>query len=247
LPADNPELPINEFPKMNRPHVSALCLSLLLGLAAGAGAAEPQKKPAAKPAAKTKAKAPAKKAEPAPAPDEPLNEGQLAAAQRVLTGRADCEYKQAVDVEPAAGQPGHFDVRFGKQTYHMVPEETTTGAVRLHDKRADVVWLQIPVKSMMMDQKAGRRLVDGCQHPQQRAAVEAVEQARVAATAANVAASAAGNAATAATAAAAQPATAMAASAAEKAAAAASAAAAAASAAIPGNTIGVGQPTAPKQ
>jgi hypothetical protein len=231
---------------MNRPALSALCLSLLLGATLGAGAAEPpQKKAAAKPAAK--AKAPAKKAEPAPAPDAPLNDAQLAAAQRVFTGRADCEFRQAVDVEPVSGQPGHFDVRFGKRSFRMVPEETTTGAVRLHDKRTDVVWLQIPAKSMMMDNKAGHRLVDGCQHPQQRAAVEAVEQARVAAAAANTAASAAGNAATAATAAAAQPATQAAASAAQQAAVAASVAAAAASAAMPGNSLGVGQPAAPKQ
>lgn len=224
---------------MNRPLLSALCLSLLLGAAASSPAAT-QKKTAPKPSA---AKA-TKKAAPAPAPEAPLTEGQLAAAQRVFTGRADCEYKQAVDVEPVSGQPGHFDVRFGKRTYRMVPEETTTGAVRLHDQRADVVWLQIPVKSMMMDNKAGHRLVDACQHPQQRAAVEAVEQARVAAAAANTAASAAGAAASAATSGVGEPAAVAAANAAEKASRAASAAAAAASAAVPqGQGLGVGKPT----
>jgi hypothetical protein len=229
---------------MNRPLVSALCLSLLLGLCAGAAAADPQKKPAAKPAAKAKSgKTATKKAE--PPPDEPLTEGQLAAAQRVFTGPAGCEFKQAVDVEPVEGKPGYFDVRFGKQTYRMAPEETTTGAVRLRDKRADVVWLQIPVKSMMMDNKAGHRLVDACQHPQQRAAVEAIEQTRVAATAAGAAASAAGSAASAATAAAAAPAVAQAASAAEQASVAASAAAAAASAAVPQAT-GTGLGVAPQ-
>jgi hypothetical protein len=223
---------------MNRLIVSVLSASLLLCTATGVSAAT------AKKSAKAPAKTAAKKAE-TPPPDEPLTEGQLSEAGHVFTGHADCEFKQSVDVEPVSGHPGHFDIHFGKRTYHMVPEETTTGAVRLHDKQADVTWLQIPVKSMMMDNKAGHRLVDACQHPQQRAAVEAIEQTRVAATAAGAAASAAGSAASAATAAAAAPAVAQAASAAEQASVAASAAAAAASAAVPQAT-GTGLGVAPQ-
>ena len=226
---------------MNRLLVPALSLSLLL-CAQGPLLAATKKhaaKPSSKAVQKNKKKASAKGEAAAPA-DEPLTEGQLAAASHVLTGRTDCEFKQSVNVEPVSGKPGHFEVQLGKRTYRMVPEETSTGAIRLHDKQADVVWLQIPVKSMMMDNKAGHRLVDACQHPQQRAAVEAVEQARVAAAAAVTAATAADTAAAAATTAAANPAAAMAASAAEKAATAASAAAQAASAVMPGNaSLGV--------
>ncbi|MEW6707409.1 MAG: hypothetical protein AB1430_21410 [Pseudomonadota bacterium] len=221
---------------MIRPMLFAALAAMLCAAVPASAQTTAAKKPVARSATKPTAKSskirkPRTPAE-AQAP-EVLTEGQMAAAGRVFTGRADCEFKQAVVVQPVQGQAGHFDVRFGKRSYRMVPVETTTGAVRLHDKQADVVWLQIPVKSMMMDNKAGRRLVDACQHPQQRAAVEAMEQARVAADAAGTAASAAGSAAAAATAAAAQPATAAAASAAEKAAVAASAAAAAASAAVP--------------
>lgn len=205
-------------------------------------------KPAAKkaPAAKT---APAKKAaapkEPAKVEPETLNEAQLEAAKRVITGEADCEFKQKVVVKPVPEQPGHFTLTFGKNTYHMTPEETTTGAVRLLDRKQDVVWIQIPVKSMLLNRKISQRMVDACQHGEQRAAVEAVEQARVAATAAETAASAATVAASAAVSAgkvavpangaAATAATAAqtAAAAAATAATAASAAAAAASAAVP--------------
>jgi hypothetical protein len=168
----------------------------------------------------------------------------------VITGEADCEFKQKVSVRPDLSQPGHFLVSFGKQTFHMTPEETTTGAVRLLDKKQDVVWIQIPVKSMLLNRKVQQRMVDACQHGEQRAAVEAVEQARVAAAAAATAASAANTAASAADAAGraavttpgsllsgpsvtAQNAAQTAAMAANKAAAAASVAAAAASAAVP--------------
>jgi hypothetical protein len=59
----------------------------------------------------------------------------------------------------------------------MVPEETSTGAVRLFDKKAGVVWLQIPAKSMLLNTRAGQRLVDRCTHAEQRAAVGAVSAA----------------------------------------------------------------------
>lgn len=111
------------------------------------------------------------------APAEPLNAEQLAMADRVLTGTAACEFSQAVDVKPVSGQPGHFHVNFKGASYLMTPEETTTGAVRLADKRQGVVWIQIPAKSMMLNQKVGRRMVDSCQHAEQRAAAEVANAA----------------------------------------------------------------------
>jgi hypothetical protein len=106
-----------------------------------------------------------------------ISEAQLQVADRVLTGIAQCEFAQHVSVEPVAGQPGHFRVRHLKASYTMVPEETSTGAVRLEDKKAGMVWLQIPSKSMLMNARAGQRVVDGCMHAEQRAATSAVEGA----------------------------------------------------------------------
>jgi hypothetical protein len=108
---------------------------------------------------------------------ESINAAQLEISDRVLTGTAQCEFSQTVDVERVREIPGHFRVRFKRASYWMVPEETSTGAVRLVDRKRQVIWLQIPAKSMMMDQGAGRRLVDSCQHAEQRAAVEAADAA----------------------------------------------------------------------
>jgi hypothetical protein len=108
---------------------------------------------------------------------EAISEAQLAIASRVLTGRADCEYSQFVDVTPVNERRGLFVVRFKGASYYMVPEETTTGAVKLTDAKAGVVWLQIPVKSMLLNARAGSRFVDRCMHSEQRAAVEAVQGA----------------------------------------------------------------------
>jgi hypothetical protein len=106
-----------------------------------------------------------------------ISETQLQIADRVLTGDAACEFDQSVSVVPIAGQPGHFRLTFKKVAYTVVPEETTSGAIRLEDKKAGVVWLQIPSKSMLMNARVGQRMVDGCMHAEQRAATSAVEAA----------------------------------------------------------------------
>lgn len=110
-------------------------------------------------------------------PVQPIRETQLQLADRVLTGDVACEFNQVVNVSPVAGQPGHFQLRFKRTVYTVIPEETTSGALRLEDKKTGIVWLQIPSKSMLMNARLGQRLVDGCTHPEQRAAVAAVEAA----------------------------------------------------------------------
>jgi len=108
---------------------------------------------------------------------EEISAAQLDVAARVLTGSADCEFKQQVHVHAVQGQPGYFQVAFQNRRFTMVPQETQTGAVRLEDKQAGVVWLQIPAKSMLMDGKRGQRMVDSCQHAEQRIAVQAAADA----------------------------------------------------------------------
>lgn len=135
---------------------------------------------ASAPAAKkpTKKITPVKPAEePVSATNDNLNPGQLTAADRVLVGVADCEFKQKVTVEKIEGHAGNFKLTFDKKAYIMVPEETTTGAIRLRDTGGAVVWVQIPRKSMLMNEKEHHRLVDECQADEQRIAVQAAAQA----------------------------------------------------------------------
>jgi hypothetical protein len=97
-----------------------------------------------------------------------LTPGQLEAANRVYTGTATCEFDQTVSVNAIDGKPGHFKLGFKNATYTVVPQETTTGAVRLEDKKAGIVWLQIPAKSMLMNSKIGQRIADNCMLKEQR-------------------------------------------------------------------------------
>ena len=102
--------------------------------------------------------------------NETLNAGQLDVATRVLTGQADCEFQQTVQVQPLPGRPGLFSVAHLGRRFVMLPRETQTGAVRLEDPAAGVVWLQIPAKSMLMNARIGQRMVDACLHAEQRLA-----------------------------------------------------------------------------
>ncbi|MBU6437479.1 MAG: hypothetical protein KGQ77_08125 [Betaproteobacteria bacterium] len=102
---------------------------------------------------------------------------QIDIAKRVLTGRAHCEANQVIDIEPNTAQAGYFKVQYKHMAFNMVPQATTTGAVRLEDQKAGAVWIQIPTKSMLMSNKLGQRLADNCQQPIQRAATDAATAA----------------------------------------------------------------------
>jgi len=93
-------------------------------------------------------------------------------AGEVHTGRMVCEMGNAVTVTPDPQQPARFIVQMKKNTYHMTPVETTTGAVRLEDAQAGAMWLQLANKSMLMNSKLGQRMADDCQSDQQTAVAQ---------------------------------------------------------------------------
>ena len=97
-----------------------------------------------------------------------LSQEQLVTADRVLVGQSRCEFDQSVNVAAVPGQKGWFNVEYKGKSYLMTPEHTTTGAVRLEDKKAGMMWLQIANKSMLMNSKIGQRMVDNCVHPNQK-------------------------------------------------------------------------------
>lgn len=137
-----------------------------VAIAFASASALAQTAPAAKPAAKP---APAKKAAPADKPLPPADQAQLDAAERTHFGPYECDFKQSLDVSINPKTPGYVDVKFGKQVYTMKPVLSSTGALRLEDVKGVGLLIQIANKSMLMDTKAGKRLVDACIHEKQRA------------------------------------------------------------------------------
>jgi hypothetical protein len=105
-----------------------------------------------------------------------LTPEELAIADRVYVGRLPCGDGVSVNLEPDAKAPGYFNVQAGKQRYRMFPVGTSTGAIRLEDKNAGAVWLQLANKSMLMDQKLGKRVADECSSPAQVAVADALKK-----------------------------------------------------------------------
>jgi hypothetical protein len=106
------------------------------------------------------------------AADAALTPEELALALRVHAGRLPCELGAFVLLVADPNAPGYFDVQLKGRKFRMMPVATSTGAIRLEDRRQGAVWLQLADKSMLMDQRLGKRLVDAC---------VSVEQALVAA------------------------------------------------------------------
>ncbi|MDR7306469.1 hypothetical protein [Rhodoferax saidenbachensis] len=103
-----------------------------------------------------------------------LSPEHLAVAQRVAVGTVPCELGAQVKISAHQTWAGRFVLEHGRQKYQMAPVPTSTGAVRLEDAAGGAVWLQLANKSMLMDQKLGRRLADECMNAGQAVVAEAL-------------------------------------------------------------------------
>ncbi|MDE2607860.1 MAG: hypothetical protein KGL68_18275, partial [Burkholderiales bacterium] len=99
-------------------------------------------------------------------PADKLDDEQIAIAKRVYTGDLPCELGERVRVK-AMKREGYFFVARGIYRYVMHPVESRTGAIRLEDPQRGAVWLQLGNKSMLLNQKEGKRIADDCQSPEQ--------------------------------------------------------------------------------
>lgn len=145
---------------------------------APAAPAKPAAKPAteAKPSAsRTEIKSTAKQlAAGIEAAEQALTPGELAVAERVHIGRLPCELGNVVNIAADTKNPGYFDVSLKNSKYKLYPVETTTGAIRLEDRKAEIIWLQLANKSMLINRKVGQRMADDCKSPAQAAVAEAL-------------------------------------------------------------------------
>ena len=116
---------------------------------------------------------------------------QVDAAERVYYGVYDCEFNQTIQIVASAKHASYVDIKHGKAEYLMKPVLSSTGAIRLEDVRGETLMVQISAKSMLLNVKTARRLVDDCISPKQRELNEAARVAKAEAVTAAAAASAA--------------------------------------------------------
>lgn len=109
--------------------------------------------------------------------EAPLSPELLAIAERVQTGRIACELGHNIAILPDPASPGYFTITTGSARFRAIPVPTTTGAIRLEDKARGGVWLQLANKSMLLDEKNGKRLADECLSPGQKQVADAMKAA----------------------------------------------------------------------
>jgi len=149
--------------------------SLMVALCAGTAFAQEPVKKSTKPVSvkkvppKTKRQA-IEEATPLSEPDPSikLDDAEVAIAKTVYTGEIQCELGEKVSIKPMKRE-GFFFVSRGIHKFVMHPVESRTGAIRLEDPVRGGLWLQLANKSMLMNQKEGKRLADECQSPEQLA------------------------------------------------------------------------------
>ena len=135
-------------------------------------ASKPRRETARKPAAATTAAA-AAVAEVLPALEPEL----VAVAEQVHLGQIACELGQTVVITTDEKSAGRFYMHHNRQTYHLAPVMSKTGALRLEDASKGAVWIQLSNKSMLMNSQLGQRLADECQSPAQAAVAQAMKLA----------------------------------------------------------------------
>lgn len=154
--------------------VSALALALLATFCFTPAQAASEK---GKSAHKASRKAAPKSAVAAP---EPASPAQIEASEKVYLGAYACEFNQTVEIAGDTTHRGYIKVKHGKTHYLMRPVLSPTGAIRLEDVRGEGLIVQIASKSMLLNVKTGRRVVDNCVCPEQRELMKAARVAKAA-------------------------------------------------------------------
>ena len=101
----------------------------------------------------------------------------LLVSEKVVLGAVPCELGAKVVVKQDSSA-GRFLLQLGRQSFRMEPTLTTTGAIRLEDPATGVVWLQLGNKSMLLNQRLGKRLADACVNLHQAEIAAAMEQSK---------------------------------------------------------------------
>ena len=85
------------------------------------------------------------------------------AVGEVWAGPYLCEHAEKVSLRPGQAVD-QVELQWKNQRWQMHRIDSKSGAMRLEDATARMVWIQLPNKSMLLDQRQGRRLLDECQH-----------------------------------------------------------------------------------
>ena len=81
----------------------------------------------------------------------------------VWQGAYQCEHAEKVQLRPDTVSD-QVELQWKTQRWKMRRIDSRSGAMRLEDASGRMVWIQLGHKSMLLDQRLGKRLLDECQH-----------------------------------------------------------------------------------
>ncbi|WP_394780471.1 hypothetical protein [Undibacterium sp.] len=143
------------------------CLAVasgMMGMQANALAQTSTDKPAAKAKSKAKAKPAAKPAE-VQTPASQDEDDIVPDVGQSVTFEYKCELGNSITLYTNVDDEKHVAMRWKKRLYRLTHVDTTTGAKRFENKKAGLVWIGIPAKSMLLDSIRGQQLANECKAP----------------------------------------------------------------------------------
>lgn len=104
---------------------------------------------------------------PAPPPATPgvvnvPDEASPQLAFKLASGVYRCEYGVRVEVQRDARDPNLLQLSWNGGTYRMVRNPSSSGLPRYEETGGRLVWIDLPWKSVLLDEKSGKPLVSEC-------------------------------------------------------------------------------------
>lgn len=159
-----------------------LCAFLLIGMSSAIAPAFAQstasKEATKKPVHKTVKKAPAKAAATAaPAAAAASEDDQEDLGEANIEGSIvtnyNCELGNKITTYNNAGDDKYMAIRWQNKVHRLGRIGTSTGANRFENRKAGLVWINIPSKAMLLDSRKGQQLANECRNPDQAKALAA--------------------------------------------------------------------------
>jgi hypothetical protein len=149
-----------------------LCAFLLIGMSAAIVPAFAQSStPTAtkKPVKKVVKKAAAVAAPAAAAVADDDNQEDLGEAniEGSTVTNFNCELGNKVTIYTNDNDDKHIAIRWKDKVHRLGRIGTSTGANRFENRKAGLVWINIPSKAMLLDSKKGQQLANECRNPEQ--------------------------------------------------------------------------------
>ncbi len=161
-----------------------LCAFLLIGMSSAIAPAFAQsatsgKDTAKKPVTKATKKAPAKAAAAATpaaaaaAGDDDQEDLGEANIEGSIVTHYNCELGNKITTYNNVGDDKYMAIRWQNKVHRLGRIGTSTGANRFENRKAGLVWINIPSKAMLLDSRKGQQLANECRNPEQAKALAA--------------------------------------------------------------------------